>query len=69
MNGGGARGGTNKGVEIMKENSLKIIETFWTDLLIKFEKSESEDILQVLEFVEKEVLRLNAERTRLWFYS
>ena len=65
MNGGGARGGTNKGVEIMKENSLKIIETFWTDLLIKFEKSESEDILQVLEFVEKEVLRLNAERTRL----
>ena len=65
MNGGGARGGTNKGVEIMKENSLKIIETFWTDLLIKFEKSGSEDILQVLEFVEKEVLRLNAERTRL----
>lgn len=44
----------------MGNNSqLKLIETFWNDLLMEFERNESEDILKIIRFVEMEVSRLN----------
>lgn len=42
------------------KNDFKIIEIFWMDLLIEFERNESDEILKILRFVENEVRKLHA---------
>jgi hypothetical protein len=37
------------------QNEFKVIEAFWRDLLHEFEKTESEELLKVIKFVDKEV--------------
>ncbi|KYD04157.1 hypothetical protein B4102_3306 [Heyndrickxia sporothermodurans] len=44
-------------------SQMRIIESYWTDLLIEFEKNESEEVLQVLKFIDKEVSKQNEKCT------
>lgn len=45
-------------------SDFNVIKAFWMELLYKYEKTESEELLKVLKFVDKEVARLNANHAK-----
>jgi hypothetical protein len=40
---------------MIKNHSIPILKAYWIDLMIKFEKSESEEVLKLLLLVEEEL--------------
>jgi len=40
---------------MIKNHSIPVLKAVWIDLMIKFEKSESEEVLKLLLLVEEEL--------------
>jgi hypothetical protein len=45
----------------LNKRSIPVLNVYWTDLLIQFEKSESEEVLKALYLVEQELKKRSGE--------